>query len=79
MTYRRTIFGRLLGYGDLILESAGQHQALTEVTYIPDPNVFYRTITTLLAARGDFPPALPPDAVGHPDDDDTGPIPRVIV
>ncbi len=38
MTYFRTIGGEFLGYGTIIIESAGQQQALSELTYIPDPD-----------------------------------------
>jgi hypothetical protein len=49
MTYRRTLPGRILGYGDLILESAGQDQALSRIDHLPNPDEFYRTVTSLLA------------------------------
>lgn len=78
MTYRRTILGRLLGYGELVLESAGQHQALERLDYIPDPDHFYRTVTALVTAKVAGPMPLPQAERGT-DDDDTGPIPRVIV
>ena len=35
MSFQRSFGGRLLGYGELIVESAGQNQALDRVTYIP--------------------------------------------
>jgi uncharacterized membrane protein YdbT with pleckstrin-like domain len=72
MTYRRTVAGRLFGYGDLLLESAGADQALSGITYIPDPDRFYRQLTSLLTA------ALPEPNL-RPEEDDTGPLPRVIV
>jgi membrane protein YdbS with pleckstrin-like domain len=78
MTYRRTIFGRLLGYGDLVLESAGQHQALERIDHIPDPDHFYRTVTALVTAKVGGPPPVRQAEQGN-DEDDTGPIPRVIV
>ena len=88
MTYQRSILGRLLGYGDLIVESAGQDQALSRIEHLPDPDHFYRTITSLVTAG--IPSLLPPDEEEEgrhlwlPDDrasdeDDTGPLPRVIV
>jgi membrane protein YdbS with pleckstrin-like domain len=77
MTYRRTVMGRILGYGDLILESAGQNQALSQIDHLPKPDAFYRTVTTLLAATGVIPPVVLPD--DRDDADDTGPLPRVIV
>ena len=77
MTYRRSLLGRLLGYGDLILESAGQRQALSSIDHIPHPDDFYRTVTALLAAQSGAPP--PPARARDDDEDDTGPLPRVIV
>lgn len=78
MTYRRSLLGRILGYGELVLESAGQHQALERIGHIPAPDHFYRTVTSLLAARVPVPsePSVP---VPHTEDDDTGPLPRVVV
>lgn len=48
MTYRRTVWGRLLGYGEFIVESAGQEQALSRIDYLPDPDYFYKTLTWLV-------------------------------
>lgn len=44
MSYRRTIPGRILGYGQFILESAGQDQALRKVDWVPHPDTTYRII-----------------------------------
>lgn len=85
MTYQRSLMGRLLGYGDLIVESAGQDQALSRIEHLPRPDDFYRTITSLVTAG--IPSLLPeeedrefwlPDD-RYSDEDDTGPLPRVIV
>jgi membrane protein YdbS with pleckstrin-like domain len=79
MTYRRSLLGRVLGYGDLIVESAGQDQALSHIERLPRPDDFYRTITSLVTAGI---PSLLPEGdteVRLPDDEDTGPLPRVIV
>jgi uncharacterized membrane protein YdbT with pleckstrin-like domain len=48
LTYRRTVPGRLLGYGTLIVETAGQDQALSRIEYLPEPDRVYRTISTLV-------------------------------
>lgn len=48
VTYRRSFAGRILGYGALIVESAGQDQALSRIDYLPEPDAFYQTITTLV-------------------------------
>jgi hypothetical protein len=44
MSYRRTVAGRLFGYGQFILESAGQDQALRQVDWVPHPDKTYRII-----------------------------------
>lgn len=48
VTYRRSLSGRVLGYGALIVESAGQDQALSRIDYLPDPDNVYQIITTLV-------------------------------
>ncbi len=77
MTYKRTLWGRLFGYGALMLETAGQNQALSKIDYLPDADSFYRTVTSLVTAR--VAPAAQPPPPPPPGDDDTGPIERVIV
>ncbi|MEO7059151.1 MAG: PH domain-containing protein [Lapillicoccus sp.] len=44
MSYERSAAGRVLGYGQFILESAGQDQALRDVKWIPQPDHTYRAI-----------------------------------
>ena len=79
MTYRRTIGGRLFGYGDLIVETAGQKQAMYEIVYLPRPDEFYRTVTSLTTSQV-APARVLVDATGAgPDDDDTGPLPRIVL
>ncbi|MGH2751922.1 MAG: PH domain-containing protein [Actinomycetota bacterium] len=68
LTYQRTPLGRALGYGELILESAGQKQALENIPFIPRPDDFYRDFAELLNS---------PPTSRNPDEEDTGPIPRV--
>jgi len=46
LTYKRSILGRLLGYGSLDLESAGQ-QDFGRIDFLPDPDHFYRAIMSL--------------------------------
>lgn len=74
MTYHRSLLGRILGYGDLVVEAPGQTEALRVLTFLPQPDDFYRTITTIVTA------GLEPlvEEHYHPEDD-TGPLPRVIV
>src|SRR5207244_4808961 len=37
LTYKRTATGRMFGYGTMIVESAGQIQALNHIEYLPRP------------------------------------------
>lgn len=54
MGYNRSPVGKLFGYGQFKLESAGQDQALNTVDYVPNPNFFYQTLTsTLFAPQND--------------------------
>lgn len=51
MRYDRPILGRILGYGVFVMESAGQDQALSEVNYVPDPDLLYLEICDLLFGK----------------------------
>jgi uncharacterized membrane protein YdbT with pleckstrin-like domain len=57
MSFQRTALGQLLGYGEFIVESAGQDQALSHVTYIPYPEQLYLEVCGLIfkeeEGRGD--------------------------
>ena len=44
LSYNRSAAGRLLGYGEFVLESAGQDQALRKVQWLPRPDALYRRI-----------------------------------
>lgn len=44
MSFQRSPMGRVLGYGEFILESAGQDQALRSVPYLPYPEQMYRRV-----------------------------------
>ncbi len=87
LTYQETLVGQLLGYGGFRFESAGQDQALSQITYLPDAKTIYDKISGLLfpgdAGRtGDdedgadptrpSAPRMPPE---DPESHDTGPIP----
>ncbi|WP_158885382.1 PH domain-containing protein [Amycolatopsis anabasis] len=48
LTYERTWNGRMLGYGTMVVESAGQIQALNRIEYLPRPEEFYDTISELV-------------------------------
>ncbi|WP_197321391.1 PH domain-containing protein [Saccharomonospora sp. NB11] len=48
LTYERPFLGRILGYGTMVVESAGQIQALNRIEYLPKPEEFYDTISELV-------------------------------
>jgi membrane protein YdbS with pleckstrin-like domain len=48
MSYARPPAGRMLGYGEIVIESAGQDQALRRITHLPDPDALYLEICELL-------------------------------
>jgi membrane protein YdbS with pleckstrin-like domain len=48
MSYARPPAGRLFGYGEIVIESAGQDQALRRITHLPDPDGLYLEICELL-------------------------------
>ena len=48
LTFRRSLGGRMFGYGTLIVESAGQIQALNKITYMPRPEEIYEALSELV-------------------------------
>ncbi|MFD0731235.1 MULTISPECIES: PH domain-containing protein [Planotetraspora] len=48
MSFQRSLLGRLLGYGEFVLESAGQDQALRSVPYIPYPETLYLEVCQMI-------------------------------
>ena len=88
LTWKETVLGQVLGYGTFRFESAGQQQALSEITFLPGADALYRRVSGLLfssdwgggggaAASGDDegnpdPPPPPPPPVT--DRQDTEPI-----
>jgi membrane protein YdbS with pleckstrin-like domain len=48
MSFQRSSLGRLLGYGEFILESAGQDQALRKVDHLPYPEQLYLEVCGLI-------------------------------
>lgn len=83
MSYVRSPLGRLLVYGEFVLESAGQDQALRRIKWVPDPDETYRLICAEIFGvpadepnrpdPGPPPAAAMPDAQGSRRDDDTWP------
>lgn len=53
LTINRSIIGRMLGYGTVVLESAGQDQALSTVEYVPEPEAVYLQISAVAFGGGD--------------------------
>ena len=93
LTWKETLLGQLLGYGTFRFESAGQQQALSEITFLPGADVLYRRVSGLrfssdwggsggAAASGDDegnpePPSTPRRPPSGRGPRDTEPIPRV--
>jgi uncharacterized membrane protein YdbT with pleckstrin-like domain len=48
LTYERPFIGRILGYGTMIVESAGQIQALNRLEYLPKAEQVYDAISELV-------------------------------
>jgi hypothetical protein len=86
---RRSIAGRLLGYGAVVIEATTPGSAPVVLERIPDPNGFYRDVMEVLM-EGPLPemtelepdePDEPDEPVRRPpaDDADTGELPRIVV
>lgn len=48
MRFTRSVAGEILGYGTIVIESAGQDQAIRDVTYLPDPVENYRRLCEVI-------------------------------
>jgi uncharacterized membrane protein YdbT with pleckstrin-like domain len=48
MSFRRSALGRLLGYGEFIVESAGEEQALRTIDFLPYPEQLYLEVCGLV-------------------------------
>jgi uncharacterized membrane protein YdbT with pleckstrin-like domain len=85
LTWKETLLGQVLGYGTFRFESAGQQQALSEITYLPRADLLYRQVSGLLfqsdwggaAASGDDEGNVEPRSPAEQEADrrDTEPIP----
>ena len=51
LTCRRPLVGRLLGYGDLLVETAGRSDGVQRIDRLRRPEEVYRELSRLLAAR----------------------------
>ena len=76
-TFSRSVWGRLFGYGDLLLDSPGEQPGLSTLTDMPHPEALYRLITSLVVGRVWQRREQSQHRVFE--DDDTGPLPRVII
>lgn len=79
MSFNQPAVGRILGYGEFVMESAGQEQALRVISYIPHPEASYRAICGELFGHHDVPapPMVPTTDVTFEDrTDDTDPFLR---
>lgn len=79
MRYSRSLLGQMLGYGQFLLESAGQDQALRQINWVARPDATYRDLCALIftpatsepeedevppeQGRDGPPPAVPPTRV----------------
>ncbi|MGY1717098.1 PH domain-containing protein [Geodermatophilus sp. SYSU D01106] len=48
LTWKETLLGQVLGYGTFRFESAGQQQALSQITYLPRADLLYHEVSGLL-------------------------------
>jgi membrane protein YdbS with pleckstrin-like domain len=48
MSFRRSPWGRILGYGEFVVESAGQDQALRNINHLPYPEQLYLEVCGLI-------------------------------
>ncbi len=76
MSYNRSLLGRMLGYGEFVLESAGQDQAMRDVKWLPNPDELYRRICSEIFGPDPRRTRVPPQVAQHlaaagidPDDD----------
>ena len=48
LTFERSLNGRMLGYGTIVVESAGQIQALNRIDFVPRPEEIYEALSELV-------------------------------
>jgi uncharacterized membrane protein YdbT with pleckstrin-like domain len=53
MSFQRTFAGRMLGFGEFRVESAGQNQAVERIDHIPYPEQLYLEICEMLFGNSD--------------------------
>lgn len=72
-SFSRSVWGRILGYGELKLDTAADQMNLATLTYLPRPAEAYRLVTSLLL--GEYEEPEPYD----PGEEVTGPLPPVVL
>ncbi|MCL2092157.1 MAG: PH domain-containing protein [Micrococcales bacterium] len=55
MSYTRSPLGQVLGYGQFVMESAGQDQALRKIQFIPYPDQTYELLVSTMFGPKDQP------------------------
>lgn len=74
-TFTRSLMGRILHYGNLLLDSPGDQPGIATLTALPQPDELYRLIMSLVPHDA----ASPPPAFRRRAEDDTDEIPRVVI
>ncbi|MFN2557367.1 MAG: PH domain-containing protein [Nitriliruptorales bacterium] len=74
-TFTRSLLGRLLNYGSLLLDSPGEQPGIATLAALPQPDELYRLIMSLVP-HDSTPPQPSPRSRAE---DDTDEIPRVVL
>ncbi len=74
-TFTRSLLGRILNYGSLLLDSPGEQPGIATLDALPEPDELYRLIMSLVPHAT----AQPPPSVRRREDEDTDEIPRVVL
>lgn len=75
-SFGRSLWGRMLGYGDLKLDSAGEQLGMATLRYLPKPEALYRLVNSLLIRSREAQRSGPP---ADPSEENTGPLPPVVL
>lgn len=74
-SFSRSVLGRILGYGTLTLDTAGERLNLASLTHLPRADQAYRLVTSLLLGELVERDPQPYD----PSEETTGPLPPVVL
>jgi uncharacterized membrane protein YdbT with pleckstrin-like domain len=75
-SFSRSLWGRLLGYGDLKLDSPGEQLGLATLKQLPKPEAIYRLVASLLIRSRE---ADTGRVAYDPSEENTGPLPPVVI